>query len=246
MLVVAHRGGSPQDIDNSADAFRHGMRSGADLLECDLQPSRTGELVLFHDGDVFGAPVSYFSTDELRAVAHSLMTFDEFVDLVDPQMRLVLDLKTRDADRLLHPWLEDTEIRSRVLVTSTFSFGLWRLKRRFPDLRTGLSRGATFTRIPPRFHPLAARTVGRFMLLMAIVLMKAFRIETAAFHHELLDHRTVAVLHRHGFRVDAWTVDAPERARELQALGVDYLTTNRPVEMISSLRTSGSGSPAET
>lgn len=239
MLVVAHRGGSPGDVDNSAAAFIHAIQTGADLLECDLQLAADGDIVVYHDSEYFGAPISSFSTDELRALVPTLLTFDEFLDLLHEQaadMRLVLDLKTRDVDRSLVSYLEDAQLRRRVLVTSTFSFGLLRLKRRYPDLRTGLSRGATFTRIPARLRPLVARTAGRIMLWIAIVLMAALKIDTAAFKHELLDRRSIETLHRHGIRVDAWTVDSVTQAQDLQRLGVDYLTTNRPAEMISSLR----------
>ncbi len=68
MLIVAHRGGSPDDTENSAAAFSHGIKVGADLLECDLQLSSSGDIVLYHDTEIFGASVSGFTTDELRVL----------------------------------------------------------------------------------------------------------------------------------------------------------------------------------
>lgn len=236
MLIIAHRGGGSDHPDNSAAAFHHGVTVGADIIECDLQLSADGEMVIYHESKIFGASVSDFTTDELRALIPSLLTFTEMLDFlgtIDPSTRLVLDLKSRDVDGPLSAYLIDDDLRGRVLVTSTFSMGLWRLRKRFGDLRTGLSRGATFTRIPDRFRPLAARTVGRLMVMIAIFYMKALGIRVAALRHDLIDAKTMRACHHHGMRVDAWTVDSESRALELRALGVDFMTTNVPKRMVS-------------
>ena len=244
---MAHRGGSPEHVESSADAFRRAVEVGADLLECDLQLSASGDIVIYHDAVYFGAPVPGFTTDELRALIPTLLTFDELLAHVNglaPGVRLVLDLKSRAVDRALVRYLDEKALRRRVIVTSTFAFGLWRLKRRFPDLRTGLSRGATFTRVPARHLPLARRTVGRVMTVLALAQMSAFKIETAAFQHALLDPWAVGLLQRRGLRVYGWTVDSIERARELECLGIDYLTTNQPAALFSAGRDTRPGGVA--
>jgi len=234
MLVVAHRGGNPEDIENSAAAFIHGINVGADLLECDLQLSADGQIVIYHNVKYYGTPVSSFTTDELRGLIPTLLTMDELLEVVhgvDPRVRLVLDLKTRDVDRALVPYLENADLRSRVLVTSTFSFALWRLKRRFPDLRTGLSRGAMMTRVPPRLRPLVGALLGPPIQLFTLFQMRLLGIGTIAMQHHLLNDSALRYFQSRGIRVYTWTVDDPERAYELRALGVDYLTTNVPALM---------------
>lgn len=235
MLIVAHRGGNPDDIENSAAAFRHGVEIGADLIECDLQLSASGDIVVYHDTEHFGAPIRNFTTDELRGLIPTILTLDELLALLEdigPETRLVLDLKDRDVDRALELYLQDSELRQRSLVTSTFSFGLLRLRRAFPDLRTGLSRGAIFTRVPGWIRPLAIATVGRATSMIAIIHLKVFGIDTAVVQHHLVDGGGIGRFHRRGIRVYAWTIDEPARATRLQDLGVDYLTTNVPARMI--------------
>jgi glycerophosphoryl diester phosphodiesterase len=234
VLVVAHRGGNPEDVENSAAAFIHGISVGADLLECDLQLAADGEIVVYHNTTFYRAPVSDFTTDELRGLIPTLLTFDEMlgvIDSVDPNARMVLDLKSRDVDGKLAPYLEDPLLRRRVLVTSTFSFALRRLKRRFPDLRTGLSRGALMSRVPPPLRPMAGAILGRPMLAFALIQMWLMEIETIAMQHYLLDDRSLRYFQSKGIRVYAWTIDDTERALHLRALGVDYLTTNVPARM---------------
>lgn len=234
MLIVAHRGGNPGDVENSAPAFAHGISAGADLLECDLQLSASGDIVIHHDTNHFGAPINGFTTDELRGLIPTLMTLDEFLAFVEgirPDIRLVLDLKSRQVDRALVPFLERETFRHTVLVTSTFSFGLRRLHRRFPALRTGLSRGALFTRIPARLRPLGAATIGRLTILLALVQMSVMGIETAALQHRLVGRKTIETFHGRGMRLYVWTVDSNSEAKRLQELGADYLATNDPARI---------------
>ncbi len=238
MLIVAHRGGNPNDVDNSSQALIHGINVGSDLLECDLQLSADDEIVIYHDTKYAGVPISQFTTDELRGLIPTLLTLEQIFDVVDrvnPQMRLVLDLKDRNVDRSLASFLNDPQMINRVLVTSTFSFGLWRLKRRFPRLRTGLSRGSTLTRVPTRFRSDVGRIARPIFLSIARVQMGLMGIQTAVLHHDLVSEKGVQFFHGKGMRVYVWTVDDPDRAKQIQSLGADYLTTNDPASIIAAL-----------
>lgn len=243
VLIVAHRGGNPDDVENSAKAFRHGIQIGSDLLECDLQLAADGRIVIYHNTKYFGVPVSSFTTDELRGLIPTLLTMDElvaYIDDLDPQARLVLDLKDRKVDRALVPYLEDGDFVSRILVTSAFSMGLWRLRRQFPGLRTGLSRGAMLTKPPGWLRPLAALAVTPAVIPLALFQMRLAGIEMAVLHHELARPGVVRFFHRRGIRLYVWTVDSVARARALQSCGVDFLTTNVPATMVPEFsRTAG-------
>lgn len=48
-LVIAHRGGGALKTENSLPAFENAVRLGADGLECDVQCTSDGEVVVFHD-----------------------------------------------------------------------------------------------------------------------------------------------------------------------------------------------------
>jgi glycerophosphoryl diester phosphodiesterase len=160
---------------------------------------------------------------------------DELVTFINglyPDARLVLDLKDRRVDRALVPYLLDGRIAARVLVTSTFSCGLWRLRSRLPGLRTGLSRGATLTRVSRPWRPLTALVLTPVMILLALLQMRLAGIRTAVLHHELARPGVIRFFHRRGVRVYVWTVDSITRARVFESSGVDYLTTNVPATMV--------------
>ena len=50
--LIAHRGGPVYEPENTMAAFRHAIAAGADWLEFDVQRTRDGVLVVFHDESV--------------------------------------------------------------------------------------------------------------------------------------------------------------------------------------------------
>ncbi|MCD6507295.1 hypothetical protein J7M22_11830 [Candidatus Poribacteria bacterium] len=47
--VIAHRGASGEEIENTLEAFHKALLQGADALEMDVRRTKGGDLVLFHD-----------------------------------------------------------------------------------------------------------------------------------------------------------------------------------------------------
>jgi glycerophosphoryl diester phosphodiesterase len=48
-LVIAHRGFSSRHPENTMEAIRAAIQVGADMVEVDVQETRDGEIVVFHD-----------------------------------------------------------------------------------------------------------------------------------------------------------------------------------------------------
>jgi glycerophosphoryl diester phosphodiesterase len=48
-LVIAHRGHSIDIPENTLEAYRRAIELGAEMIECDVNMTRDGELVMIHD-----------------------------------------------------------------------------------------------------------------------------------------------------------------------------------------------------
>jgi len=48
-LVIAHRGHSIEVPENTLEAYRRAIELGAEMIECDVNMTRDGELVMIHD-----------------------------------------------------------------------------------------------------------------------------------------------------------------------------------------------------
>jgi glycerophosphoryl diester phosphodiesterase len=51
-LSIAHRGHSIAAPENTLDAYRRAIELGIDMIECDVNLTRDGELVMIHDWTV--------------------------------------------------------------------------------------------------------------------------------------------------------------------------------------------------
>ncbi len=111
---------------------------------------------------------------------------------------------------------------ARVLVSSFSPTALWLWRRRCPEVLAGL----LFERPQPFHRPWPLRRDGLLPLL-----------RPAAAHPQdcLCTPKAVAGWHARGYRVNVWTVDAPERIRALVAMGVDGIITNDPARARAAL-----------
>jgi glycerophosphoryl diester phosphodiesterase len=100
--IYAHRGdatrGHPQ---NGMDAFRDAVAAGCHGIETDLRHTSDGRIVLFHDHAVRGMPVHDMTLDELRAIAGPHVSTLDDVMARDWTIDWNLEVKTREAWRLV-------------------------------------------------------------------------------------------------------------------------------------------------
>ena len=227
-LIIAHRGASAVAPEGTRAAIRAAVRAGADMVELDVQMTRDGRLVAFHDdrlerttngaGRVSDVPYARFARLDAGSWFHARFA-DERPLLVSQALRLTprrmginLELKRTPRRRALLQRLVRVVgggVR-RGLLISSFDTALLR-----PLRPTGL--------------PLAllCRTDADRALRRAI------RLECSAWHpfYPLATRRRIARAHAAGLRVHAWTVDEPSRARRLIRWGIDGVFTNDPARL---------------
>lgn len=214
VLVIAHRGASAYEHENSLAAFRAAVRMGADGIELDIHDTADGAIVVHHDPALDGQPIRGMAL----AVVHRQRlpngepapTLAEALDAIGPQCRVYVEVKTLAPahDAALLAALDGGPAPSNYHVHG-FDH---RMVRRLTAQRPGLVGGVLSTSYP----------VDPWRQLSDAGAQELWQ-ETP-----LIDRALVEGAHARGFRVYAWTVDDPSRARALAALGTDGLCTNRP------------------
>lgn len=108
MLVIAHRGFSARNPENSALAFQRAIAAGADLIETDLRLTRDGEIVCAHDASLDRIAgrreaVADSTLLELKSIAlpqaQALLTLAEVLAIARGKVRVMLDVKV-DSDTM--------------------------------------------------------------------------------------------------------------------------------------------------
>lgn len=227
--LIAHRGGAALSPENTLPAFIEAARRGYRAIECDVALTADGVPVLLHD-----------DTLERTAGGHGR--------LADARLA---DLAGLDVGAWFHPRFAGTRIP-----TLAQALACWQEHGLLPliELKAGAGQDAALlgrtvaaqvARSWPGQPPLlisfsiaalvaarqAAPQVPRGLLrdgwpqdwrtAMAVTGASVLDLD-----HNVVTAAVVAAVHAAGFGLAVWTVDDPARAADLQAMGVDGLTTD--------------------
>ena len=104
-LIIAHRGHSIEVPENTLEAYRRAIELGVEMIECDVNITRDGELVMIHDWTLDRTTtargrVEELTLDEIRAVDAGSRFDPSFAGLRIPTTAETLDL-AREAGILM-------------------------------------------------------------------------------------------------------------------------------------------------
>jgi glycerophosphoryl diester phosphodiesterase len=229
-IAMAHRGFSPDGLENSMAAFRAAVELGYRYLETDVHTTADGVLLVFHDpsldrvtdgeGRISRLPAATVAKARIGGL-EPVPLFEELVSAF-PGVRLNLDVKDWNSVPSLAAAIEQYGVHGQVLVAS-FSD-----RRRRAVLRrlsrpvagsAGIVSNALFTLLGPVLPVRVLRRVLRGVHALQVpVTYGAIRVVTPGF---------IRRAHRHGLQVHVWTINDPAEMHRLLDLGVDGIVTDR-------------------
>ena len=212
--IYGHQGASAVRRPNTLEAFAEARRMGADGVELDVRSTADGVLVVHHD--VLPDPLPQWVPtleDALDACAGLIVNVEVKNSPLDP------DFDPSDRIGRTVAELVGGRLGSPEVIVSSFNLATIDAVRAVdPAIATGWLTLDAFD------QPAAAATA-------------AERGHTALHPHEGgVTAAVVAAAHDLGLRVTTWTVDDPERMRQVAADGVDGLITNVPDMAVGVLR----------
>lgn len=212
-LVIAHRGASRAEPENTLAAFRRACELGADMVELDVRVLADGRLAVHHDAHLpDGRPLTACTAADLpshvpllAAALEACAGMDVNVEIKNDQREPGYDAEARVAEEV------DRVVRAagaedRVLVSS---FDLGTL-----DRSAGLGLPTAWL----------VSTVGPAVLDRLV----AHGHRVLHPNDRAVDEALMTACHDRGITVNVWTVDDPDRMRALAALGVHGICTNVP------------------
>lgn len=256
-LILAHRGFAPEGAENTLAAFRAAWELGCRWLETDVNTTRDGMVMVFHDTTVdrvtegTGAigEHTHAELSQLRvAGTDAPPTFGQLLAAL-PEARFNVDLKDEASVEGLPELLERAGAVDRVRIAS---FSEARRRRSLQRLRArGLSAstssaGALGSGVfllcqyaAPRLWP-AVRRFSRRRIPGFDVVQLPLRLGWAVprigrvpvlgarlARVRIVGPTLIRRAHAAGVQVHVWTVDDPADMRALIDAGVDGIVTNR-------------------
>lgn len=224
--VVAHRGLSGLERENTASAFVAAGNRPYFGIETDVYRTNDGHFVINHDGNLQriageNLGVEGLSWDSLRQIVLydtdgtkgrydlRLANLENYISICKKYEKVcVLELKSiftqEETDAMIRlireqGWLE------QVIFISFHYEDLEKVRVILPEQPCQFLTGDNSDELIAR--------------------LKADRMDIDIIHTALTEER-IRAMHAAGLKVNCWTVDDPERAAELAAWGVDFITSN--------------------
>ena len=212
--VIAHRGASGYEYENSRAAFRRAIMLDADGVELDVHSTRDGNIVVHHDHEIPGVgPIAQLSLAEARQVrirnGEPLPLLTEILDLVGNR-DVWVEVKSLPPahDQQLLDILEKGPAPDRYAIHSFDHRIVYRLGEAQPLLKRGILLSA-YLRDP-------------------VAVMQAAGATTLWQEWQQVDQDLVNQVHDSGGAVIAWTVNELGDLDRMVRLGVDGLCGNYP------------------
>jgi glycerophosphoryl diester phosphodiesterase len=248
--VYAHRGAAIECPENTMVSFKKALAYGADALEMDAHLTSDGHVVVCHDEDglrmcnVRGAIAKtvlrdvqswdagwgFAGPDGGRPFAgggHKIPTLVEVLAEF-PGIPINVDLKA-ESPALVDAFLKVVRGRreeERVVAASFHRSNLKRLRRQFYAGPTALAQSEV----------LELLSMPAFLWRRLPNHGTAAQLPTKAGPLRLASRPIVKHCHAAGVRVDFWTVNDPDEARRLVALGVDGIMTDDPGKVVPAVK----------
>jgi glycerophosphoryl diester phosphodiesterase len=220
--VIAHRGRSALHPDNTWAAFDAAVAEGADAIECDVQATRDGVLVVRHDLALGDRLVCDMSATEVEAAEPGTIRLADLLNWVArARIGLLVEVKDPEAAGAVGAMIGASAMADRTVVGSFHGPSLAAVKAAHPTLRTSLMMGSV----------IAAKELVR--------VAEAYRVDgvhlcweaRAPRPHRLLNATLTDQLRQAGLAITLWHEERGDELRELVALGPDAICSDTPAAL---------------
>lgn len=213
-LVIAHRGASGVEYENSLAAFRKAGALGADGVELDIHATTDGALIVHHDPAIGGTVIARATAADVAALrlpnGEPVPTLAQALDAAGPALRVYVEVKTLPPhwDGHLFAALDAGPNPSGYAVHAFDHRIIQRLRRQRPKLSAGV---------------LSASYLGD-----NVAPVRAAGAQVLWEDQAMIDLALVEEVQDAGFGIIAWTPNELADLSRLAAQGVDGLCTNYP------------------
>ncbi|MGH9799898.1 MAG: glycerophosphodiester phosphodiesterase, partial [Blastocatellia bacterium] len=235
--VIAHRGASAYQPENTLAAFALAIAQGAQMIELDLHISRDNQVVVIHDETLdhttnLKGRVDQLTLAEIKQAdagkGERVPTLEETLDLTIGKLRLYLEIKDRRAAAETLRIIRARRCQDEVMLASFDVELMRRLGEEVGDIELGVILGNDtlnpFVRWREAFPWIALRRVNYQVLCMQVERCPGY-----------LAQRVKAG----GKKLYVWTADEDSQFAAMIERGVNGIVTNKPDRLVEFLKRQG-------
>ena len=225
-LGFVHRGGAEEATENTLEAFQFSSDMGFTFMETDIQGTKDGEIVVFHDHDLGRMAginkkiedLTYKEVKEIELVSGGgIPSLNELLSSF-PNLRFNIDFKTANT---IVKGVEIIKEHNAIKRVCLASFSLSRLKKIRelvgPDCCSSMSQLEVVYQLLKSIN-LPSPLVNGFCA----------QVPTSQWGVPIVTKRFIDYVHKENKFVHVWTINTKSEMEKLIELGVDGLMTDRP------------------
>lgn len=226
MLVIGHRGAAGHAPENTIESISCAIGMGVDYIEIDVQPTRDGRLVVFHDRTLrrltglygYVRDYTFLELTEKADLSNrqKIPSFEAVCDLVSKSnVGLFVEIKSPGIESAILKTLRNYFDISSCLLGSFYHRSILKLKQLDPTVKTiALMVGV----------PLSTRNI-----------IRATQCNYLGLGIGSLDEQQIREVRSEGCGVIIWTVDDADELPLLCELGIDGVVSNFPDKIMQTL-----------
>ena len=216
--IIAHRGVTRNDQENTLPAYHQAFSEGADGLEIDVRLSKDEKPIIFHDEDtsrLFKKSLEIKKTNfsELEALGNSenrIPLLDEVLDFLPQNKECFIEIKS-DANTV--PFLDKLRIEKKNITFLSFDKNVvLALKKRFPNKLVFQS-----------FHMLQ---IERYGIKKILEFYKNGNSDGLSIDIRGLSNKTIDKILEKKIDLIIWTLNSMERLKELSKKNIRAIITD--------------------
>jgi len=213
MQIIAHRGASYFEPENTLRSIKRAIEMNADYVEVDVRMSKDKELIIMHDADISRTTngtglVKDKTLLELKEYdagnGEEIPALDEVLETVKNKIKLVVEIKEpgteeKIVEKIIANKLKDT------IITSFYHKAVKNV------MDSDINAGIIFVGQPVNVGQMASAA-------NANIIFPSYRY---------MDEELVKDAKKYGLSVYPWTIDDPEIFEKFVRINVDGIVTNK-------------------
>ena len=228
-IGLVHRGGADETTENTIPAFQYASDLGFKFIETDVQASKDGIIVIFHDNDLSRMSdrkekISDLSFEEIKEVelkgGGKIPTLEETL-ITFPDLKFNIDVKTNDAVEGAAKVIGKFS-KSENICLASFS------SKRLNKLRNILGQDFASSSSQKEVVGLLLNSIG---LNIISSIGKCVQVPPSQWGVPIITKRFIDSVHNMGKKVHVWTIDDKDQMDNLYRLGVDGIMTDKPTAL---------------
>jgi len=228
IIVIGHRA-SKQGVENTVEAVIGAIHENADYVEIDVQLSKDGIPIAFHDTNLLrlsGENINIYdhTLEELKSFEltqnnyySTIQTLDEICKTVNGKIDILIDYKVhgKEKDSLVDKVVEvinNNKMESNVIFQTSKYFLIEEMKSKYPDFEIG--------------YILSEETED-----VSDKVLEDINIDFFVLRYNIINPKIVLKIQRLNKKVFVWTVNNSDRIKEFIKIGVNGIITDYPSEV---------------